>query len=177
MKQACPMSLKLLITQSCHLLVFPPNTAIPASYSTEQKYQDHQGSLLNADSQAQLSDMSSKKIPGEWYLEICIFMRSPASSAEHGPIGLTILGAMVWISAFQPFLPQVIVRNMFTFCSYTHIWICRGNRSFIRLYRWCRLHFEFSILFYCFSKADSNSLNWFYDSPVGHTVPLVISLA
>lgn len=68
-------------------------------------------------------------------------------------------------------------RNMFTFCSYTYICICQGNRNFIKLYCWCMPHFECSILFFVFfSRADYNSLSRFYDSPVGHNVWLVTNL-
>lgn len=55
-----------------------------------------------------LKQNKTKQTPGEQYLKICILMSFPASSPAHGYIGLSMLRALVWISAFQCFLPQVI---------------------------------------------------------------------
>ena len=52
--------------------------------------------------------MGSKNPPGELCLKICIVMSFPASFPAHGYIGLSFLRALVWISALQCFLPQVI---------------------------------------------------------------------
>ena len=52
--------------------------------------------------------VGSKNPPGELYLKICIIMSLPASFPAHDYIGLSILRALVWISALQCFLPQVI---------------------------------------------------------------------
>lgn len=112
------------------------------------------------------------KIFREWYLDICILMSSPDSSAAQRCLGSTILRTKVWISAFQPFLPQLIVRNTFTFCPHAYVHIRKGNRSFIKFYLGYILHSGLSY----FLNAGCNSLNWFYDSPMGHTVQLTAKL-
>lgn len=103
-------------------------------------------------------------------------MSFPASSPAHGYIGLSMLRALVWISAFQCFLPQVIEE----ICSHsvpthTHVSVKEteiSSNSTVDV--GCTLNFLSCFLF--FSRADFNSLSRFYDSPVGHNVWLVTNL-
>ena len=119
---------------------------------------------------------TKKQTPGERYLKICILMSFPASSPAHGYIGLSMLRALVWISAFQCFLPQVIEE----ICSHsvpthTHVSVKEteiSSNSTVDV--GCTLNFLSCFLF--FSRADFNSLSRFYDSPVGHNVWLVTNL-
>lgn len=67
-------------------------------------------------------------------------------------LGLTILRTKVWISAFQPFLPQVVVRNTFTFCPHAYVRIRKGNRSFIKFYIGYMLHSGFYYFLKCWLK-------------------------
>ena len=131
---------------------------------------------LKTNKQTNKQKTTKKQTPGERYLKICILMSFPASSPAHGYIGLSMLRALVWISAFQCFLPQVIEE----ICSHsvpthTHVSVKEteiSSNSTVDV--GCTLNFLSCFLF--FSRADFNSLSRFYDSPVGHNVWLVTNL-
>lgn len=119
-----------------------------ALYSAEQICQDHLGSLLNADPQAPLNGLKKplwRAVPENLH---CNELPSQFSCTwlyrfkYSKGLGLDQCTSVFPASSHR--------RNMFTFCSYTHIRICQGNRNFVKLYCWCMLHFEFSILFLIF---------------------------
>ena len=149
-----------------HFFPSPANYSNPCSalYSAEQICQDHLGSLLNADPQALSSDMASKQTNKQTKNHIKTNpWRAVPENLHFNELPSQF--SCTWLYRFKyaksPGLDQCISvfpasshrRNMFTFCSYTYTCICQGNRNFIKLYCWCRLHFEFSILFFIFFKG------------------------